>query len=252
MEFVDTHCHPHFSDFKDKAEEILANARAASVNKMIAVGVNLEDSRKAIEFAAAHENIWASVGTHPHDAKEFNGQAGELGKLLKNPKVVAYGEIGLDYYKLYSDKADQKAVLRQQINIGLASGLPFIFHVRDAWDDFFEIFDNYKDIKGVVHSFSATPAELDEILSRNLYVGLNGIMTFTKDDAQLEAAKKVPLNRLLLETDAPYLSPAPRRGKTCEPSFLVDTAKFLADLRSESLEELAAATTKNARELFSI
>jgi TatD DNase family protein len=130
--------------------------------------------------------------------------------------------------------------------------LPLIFHVREAFDDFFSTYDQYKGLRGVVHSFSADTRVLDKILSRGLYIGLNGIMTFTKDQKQLEAAKAVPLNRLLLETDAPYLTPVPFRGKICEPKYVRVTAEFLSHLRGETLEELAAATTRNAAELFKL
>jgi len=142
--------------------------------------------------------------------------------------------------------------LRAQIRVGLDSRLPFIFHIREAFADFWPIFDEYKISRGVVHSFSAGPKELEQILSRGLYVGLNGIMTFTKDDQQLQAAELVPLNKLLLETDAPFLTPVPYRGQTCQPKHVLDTAKFLADLRGEDLQDLAAATTANAAELFNI
>jgi TatD DNase family protein len=143
-------------------------------------------------------------------------------------------------------------VLSEQLEIGLKTGLPFIFHVRDAWEDFWKIIDNYPDIKGVVHCFSAHQEQLQEILQRGLYVGLNGIMTFTKDEKQLEAAKKVPLDKMLLETDAPFLTPKPFRGTRCEPKHVAVTAEFLANLRGEKLETLAAATTKNSEELFKI
>lgn len=165
-------------------------------------------------------------------------------------KVVAIGEIGLDYYYENSPKEDQKKLLRFQLDIAAEHGLPVIFHVREAFDDFFAILDDYKGIQGVVHSFTSDRADLDKILSHGLYVGLNGIMTFTKRSAQLEAAKATPLEKLLLETDAPFLTPAPFRGKICEPKHVRTTAEFLANLRDESLEDLAAATTANAHKLF--
>jgi TatD DNase family protein len=130
--------------------------------------------------------------------------------------------------------------------------LPFIFHIRDAWETFWPIFDSYKGLRGVVHSFSAHEEQLEQILGRGLYVGLNGIMTFTKDAQQLAAAKKVPLDKLLLETDAPFLTPKPYRGQRCEPKHVRNVAEFLAELRGETLEELAAATTKNAVGLFNL
>ncbi|HEU5005309.1 MAG TPA: TatD family hydrolase [Candidatus Saccharimonadales bacterium] len=255
MEFVDTHCHIHFDDYGVPAEKAIADSIVAGVRRMILVGCTLADSQAAIAFAAAHDNIWASVGAHPHDGADFltdSRATDKLKNLLKQPKVVAIGEIGLDYYHENSSKADQEKSLRTQIEIGLETGLPFIFHVRDAFSDFWPIFDKYQIKSGVIHSFTAGPKVLDQALSRGLYVGLNGIMTFTKDTSQLEAAKRVPLDRLLLETDAPFLAPKPHRGEICEPKHVRDTAEFLAELRDQSLEELAEHTTANAERLFNL
>ncbi len=204
-------------------------------------------------LAAKYDNVWAAAGVHPHDAKDFPDDGAEqLNKLLSQPKVVAVGEMGLDFFKNYSPKDNQIKILRQQIEASLASGLPYIFHIRESFDDFWPVFDSYPRLRGVVHSFSAGRKELEQIMQRDLYVGLNGIMTFTKDQEQLAAAKAAPINRLVLETDAPFLTPAAKRGQTCEPAFVRDTAEFLAELRGQSLADLAAATTKNAEELFAI
>ena len=255
MEFVDTHCHIHFKKYPLPANEVLSNAAKNGVNKMICVGTSLEDSHQAIEFAAKHNNVWASIGAHPHDGQDFldDPQAtSKLKKLLSEDRVVAVGEIGLDYYHDRTARPVQAKALRAQIEAGLESGLPFVFHVRDAWADFWPIFDEYKIKRGVVHSFSAGVKQLDAILNRGLYVGLNGIMTFTRDEAQLEAAKAVPLERLLLETDAPFLTPAVDRGKTCEPKHVRDIAQFLSALRGETLGQIAQATTSNAVGLFNL
>jgi TatD DNase family protein len=215
MYFVDTHCHIHFDDYLSDAEQVVTDAAASKVKKMICVGVSLEDSQKAVDFAYKYENIWASVGAHPHDGADFldHPNAVELlNKLSKNPKVVAVGEIGLDYFHENTPREKQIKVLREQIEFGLTTKLPFIFHVRDAWEVFWKIIDSYQGINGVIHSFSAHEGQLNEVLKRGFYVGLNGIMTFTKDEKQLEAAKKVPLDKLLLETDAPFLTPKPYRA----------------------------------------
>lgn len=252
MNFVDTHCHPHFDDFPNP-EQVLADAAGAGVTRLIAVGTTLADSSKAIDFASAHESVWASAGVHPHDAHKFKtGDVAKLEELLQKPKVVAVGEVGLDFYKDYSPRDQQKSALVQQIEIGLQSDLPFIFHVREAFEDFFKIFDHYPNLRGVVHSFSAHEEELRQVLERGLYVGLNGIMTFTKDKQQLAAAELVPADRLLLETDAPFLTPKPHRGKICEPKHIRDIAEFLAGLRELEAEELATQTTKNAQVLFGL
>jgi TatD DNase family protein len=255
LNFIDSHCHLHFDDYLPDFVAVIKDAAAHKVTKMVCVGVNLADSQKAVDLASKQKNIWAAVGVHPHDAGNFLGDPNsqdKLSKLIKSPKVVAIGEIGLDYFKDYSPRDVQQKALRVQIEAGLPSGLPFVFHVREAFDDFWEIVDSYKEIRGVVHSFSAHAQQLEEILKRNFYVGLNGIMTFTKDEQQLEAAKKIPLNKLMLETDAPFLTPKPHRGQRCEPKHVVLTAEFLANLRIESIQELANATTINAQELLGI
>ncbi len=252
MELVDTHCHLQFDQLAANLGQVLKNAEVASVTRFICVGTSLDDSQKAIDIASGHENVWATVGVHPHDAKSFQGPALEMEKLLSKPKVVAVGEIGLDFYKNYSSKAEQEKLLRLQIEIGAPSGLPFVFHVRDAWDEFWPILDSYKGLRGVIHSFSSSPKQLDKALSRGLYVALNGIMTFTGDGSQLDAAKKVPRDRLLLETDAPFLAPKAYRGKLCEPKHIRDIAEFLANLRGESVEQLAKTTTANALHLFNL
>lgn len=255
MEFVDSHCHPHFDDFLPDAGQMLTRAEQAGVKRLIAVGTTLEDSQKAIDFAAGHKNVWASAGVHPHDASQFLSSSDNLEKLkqiLNSSSIVAVGEIGLDYYKNYSPKEEQLKCLKQQIEIGLPTGLPFIFHVRDAWDDFWPLIDNYPGIKGVIHSFSSDQNQLHNVLKRGLFVGLNGIMTFTSDEAQLKAAKTVPLTSLLLETDAPFLAPKPFRGQICEPKHVRTVAEFLAHLRGQKLEELANTTTANALNLFKL
>ncbi len=254
MQFVDTHCHIHFADYALDPLEVLAAARADGVTQLLCVGCTLVDSQAGVEFAERHEGVWASVGLHPHEAKEYVNDDHALQQfrdLAAQPKVVAIGEIGLDYYYNHSEKSDQIELLRFQLTVAQAQKLPVIFHVRDAFADFWPIYDEFK-LPGVIHSFSAGTDELQQILRRDLYVGLNGIMTFTKDHDQLAAAKAVPLNRLLLETDAPFLTPSPFRGTICQPKHVCVTAEFLSSLRGESLGQLAAATTANARNLFTL
>jgi TatD DNase family protein len=255
MEFIDTHCHLHFDNYDTDRDQVLEKSAKLGVRRVICVGCSLEDSERAIDFANLHSNVWATAGAHPHDGADYltkPDSGAKLKELLKRPKVVAVGEIGLDYFHENTPKADQQKVLKAQIEIGLATGLPFVFHVRDAWDDFWPIFDSYEGLRGVVHSFSTNPAQLAEVLKRGLYVGLNGIMTFTKDDQQLEAAKQVPLDKLLLETDAPFLAPKAYRGSRCEPGHVVDVAKFLAELRGEPIEQIAKSTTTNALKIFNL
>jgi TatD DNase family protein len=258
IEFVDTHAHVHFDDYGLDAEETLDSAHAKGVTRVIEVGCTLHDSKAGVEMAGRRDGVWASVGIHPHEAKEFlalpnaRQEFAELLEGAKRKKIVAIGETGLDFYYNHSPKEQQIELLEFQLELAGKYDLPLIFHVRDAFDDFWPVFDRFPGLRGVVHSFTATKAELDKALSRGLYIGLNGIMTFTKVPAQLEMAQAVPLERLVLETDAPYLTPKPFRGKICLPEHVIVTAQFLADLRGEKLENFAAQTTQNATKLFSL
>jgi TatD DNase family protein len=269
MQFFDTHCHIHeASDIYDGETEsrhrwheadivpddVIARAHEAGVTRMICVGTTLDDSKAAIAFVDTLPDTWASIGIHPHEAKSHNNAdtLAVFAALADQPKVVGVGECGLDYYYTHSPKQDQVRILEFQLELAQKHNLPLIFHVRDAFDDFWPIFDNFKGLRGVIHSFTATTKELDQILARDLYVGLNGIMTFTKNPEQLEAAKAVPLNRLVLETDAPFLTPVPFRGKICEPKHVVHTAEFLSKLRGEFIGTLGQATTRNAQTLFNV
>jgi len=255
MELVDTHAHVHFPDYELDPDEVLAAAAEDGVTKVICVGCTLPDSKLGIDMAARHDNVWTSIGLHPHEGAQYvndDDALQEFRTLAAKPKVVAIGETGLDYYYQNSPKEDQKKLLRFQLNMAQEFDLPVIFHVRQAFSDFFAVLDDFEAVKGVVHSFTGTMDEMNEILRKGLYIGLNGIMTFTRDAGQLEMARQVPLSKLLLETDAPFLTPKPFRGTICQPKHLAITAEFLASLRGESLSDLAAATTKNAQQLFKI
>lgn len=271
MDLTDTHCHIHEAHEvmqlntetrkryekagSPSADEMVLRAKTDGVTTMVCVGTTLEDSELAVAFAKERDGVWASIGLHPHEAKSYMGNEKALKRfaaLADKPKVVAVGEFGLDYCYNHSLPAEQEAILRFQIELALEHDLAMIFHVRDAFDDFWPIFDEYRGIRGVIHSFSATEKELAPILDRGLYVGLNGIATFMKDADQINAIKAVPLAKLLLETDAPFLTPVPHRGTICEPKHVRVTAKFLASLRGESIEEIAASTTENAQALFGL
>ncbi len=264
MQFIDTHCHIHDSEFLKKydesQDELVNSAAEHGVTELICVGTDVKSSREAVVFADTRSNVFASVAVHPHEAKEMthedcNTAVAALNSLLiDNPCIVAIGECGLDYYYHESQEVRnrQEYLFRLHIELALQYQLPLIFHIREAFDDFFRIVDEYEGVTGVVHSFSASPEELQGVISRGLFVGLNGIMTFSKQKSQLEAAKNVPLEKLVLETDAPFLTPVPFRGKICKPEHIVQTAQFLRELRGESLEELADSTTANAKKLFGI
>jgi TatD DNase family protein len=282
IELFDTHCHVHEIDaaltpvhdkwFSDDAERtadtVLSAARAAGVTRMLVIGTTLADSELAVQFASNHEGVWASIGIHPHEAKDhttshssrFQGGSLEIKEevrekfcaLARMPKVVAVGECGLDYFYTHSPKEAQEEILRFQLDVAKQHSLPLSFHVREAFDDFWPIFESYQGLRGVLHSFTDSEANLARALDHGLYIGVNGIATFTNNEAQLVIYRTIPQQRLLLETDAPFLTPKPFRGKVCEPKHVMLTAEFLADLRQKSLVELAEATTANAKQLFNL
>lgn len=245
---TDTHCHIHEADYPLNVDETITRAHIAGVKKMICVGTSEESSRQAVEFAENREGIYATIGVHPHDTKDgWEEIAG-----LAHKKPVAVGEVGLDYYYNHSPREMQIKALESQIDLALKHNLPIIFHVRDAFSDFWPIFDNFHGIRGELHSFTDTKEHMEEGLKRGLYVGINGISTFTKDEVQKEMFAQVPLDRLLLETDAPFLTPVPFRGKVNEPAFVKNVAEHQALVRGLSLEKIAATTSANADALFAL
>jgi TatD DNase family protein len=249
---IDSHAHIHFKDFDEDRDQVVQRAGDAGVTKIITVGTNEIDSDQALAVSRTYDNVWFTVGLHPNDADRGHGALQEIARQARLDKVVAIGECGLDYYRQRTSPEQQEKALRFQIELARELNLPLSFHVRDAFDDFWAILDDYSGARGVVHCFTAGSDELRAALDRGLYVALNGIMTFTKEEYQLEAARELPLDRLLLETDAPYLAPAPARGRRNEPANVVPIADFLARLRGETVAELAAATTANAERLFGI
>lgn len=267
MSLFDTHCHIHEAegdspvaekwhkhDVRDP-DELVREAIAAGVSRLMIVGCTVQDSEAAVRFAVHHDTCYASIGVHPHEAEPTLADQALMQRfeaLAAGPGVTAIGECGLDYFYTHSPKSDQLKVLRWQLELAATHGKPLIFHVREAFEDFWPVFDDFTGLTGVLHSFTATQADLEQAMSRGLYIGLNGIMTFTKDEAQLEMAKAVPADRLVLETDAPYLTPNGFRGKINRPAYVRHTAAFLAGLRGEPLETLAATTTANARRLFGV
>ena len=268
MQLIDTHCHIHeavrrttpvYDKWHEKGpidpDALLVEARKDGVSKIICVGTTLPDSRLAIEFAKDRESCWATIGIHPHEAGEALAHGRvlpEFAALTGQPKVVAIGECGLDYYYEHSSREDQLNILEFQLKLAQEADLPLIFHVRDAFDDFWPIFERYEGLRGVLHSFTDSQANLQRALGHGLFIGVNGIATFTKSADQLAMYTAIPLTNLLLETDAPFLTPTPYRGTICMPKYVRVTAEFLASLRQESLEQLAKASTDNAQNLFGV
>lgn len=245
---VDTHCHIHES-YELPVDEVLSHAAEQGIGAMVCVGTSEESSRLAVHFANEHAEAYASIGVHPHDT---DGGYGEIAKLAEagSDSLVAVGEIGLDYFYTHSPKEVQIEALKSQIETALKYDLPIIFHVREAFDDFWPIFDAYPGIRGVLHSFTDSKENMEKAIAKGLYVGVNGISTFTKDDAQKAMFDAIPLDRILFETDAPFLTPAPYRGKINEPAYVRIVAEYHAQRRGISYEEIAEASTQNARALF--
>ena len=250
---IDTHCHIHEVDYPLAIDDTLSRAHDNDVNQLICVGTNIDSSMRALQFSSTYSEVYASIGVHPHDTNRgWTALTGLVG--ADTQKLVAVGEIGLDYFYTHSPREVQIQALEWQIDFALNRNLPIIFHVRDAFDDFWPIFNNFQSagraIRGELHSFTDNQQNLDIALGHGLLIGVNGISTFTRDEAQQATFASIPLSHLLLETDAPFLTPVPFRGKINEPAFVKHVAEHHARIRSISFEEVATATTTNARALF--
>lgn len=255
---IDTHCHIHWPDYPIDSDEVITHAHMAGIMEMICVGTDEADSQIAVKFAEEHDSVFVAVGVHPHYAEKGIGDIARLIDTVYSgnghKKFVAIGEIGLDYYKNRSSHESQQKILREQIGIALKYDLPIIFHVREAYEDFWPIFDSFQGIRGVLHSFTDTMENAQKGLDRGLSIGVNGISTFTKDEAQKAMFAALPLDKIILETDAPYLTPSPFRGKVQvnEPAFVKEIAEHCSAIHQTSFDEVAKVTTANARALFNL
>ena len=252
MKLIDSHCHLHDSQFfPENRQEVYQQMVQAGIGA-ICVGTDERSSKEAVEWTSDREMVWAAVGVHPHETKLGWSGIERLLQSNSSNKIVAIGEIGLDFYYNHSPRGTQINGLEGQLQLALDYNLPVSFHIRDAFDDFWPIFDNFPGIRGVMHSFTDTQANLERGFERGLFVGLNGISTFTKDTSQAKMYHNTPLDRLLLETDAPYLTPKPNRGKMNEPRFVELVANYWAGERDISLDEICRITRNNTRSLFGI
>jgi TatD DNase family protein len=252
---LDTHAHLDFPELSGDFPGVLNRARENGIYEIITIGIDIPSSQKAIEIAQGCAKIFATVGIHPHGAARLDANTLEtLRKLAGEKKVVAIGEIGLDYFRNYQPRDIQGECLRQQLRLACEVNLPVVFHIRDAFNDFFEIVQDYiDDLKGLVlHCFSGDWKVAERCLDMGGYLSIPGTVTFPKAEAQQDVVKRAPLDRLLLETDAPYLTPVPYRGKDNEPSYLLYTARKVAELRGLSVDEVARHTTLNAHHVFGL
>lgn len=251
---IDSHCHLDFPDFADEREAVITRARAAGIAGMLSICTRMRDFAAIAALAESHPGIWCTVGVHPHEAEE----AGELGvaalvAAAAHQRVVGLGEAGLDFYYEHSPRDIQERVFRTHIAAARETGLPVVIHTRDADDETVRILDEEQAkgaFGGVIHCFSAGPKVAEAALRHGMYISFSGIVTFKNAEAVRDVARTVPLDRLLVETDAPYLAPMPVRGKRCEPAFTAHTARFVAELRDLAPDELAQQTTDNFFRLF--
>ena len=250
---IDTHCHLQDPDLLPQLDEILARAAEAGVEKMVCVGYDMPSSRAAVNIAARYKQVYAAIGVHPHDADSYSDDAErELRQLAAHPKVVAIGEIGLDYYRDLTPRELQKEVFIRQIHLAHELNKPIVIHDRDAHEDTLTILKQEKGglYGGIMHCFSGHLPMAKELIKENFYISFAGPLTFKNNKKGQEAAAGLPMDRLLVETDCPYLSPEPKRGKTNEPANVRYTAQKLADLKGKTLEETAYLTNLNAHKIF--
>ena len=276
---IDTHCHLDFPEFTQDLDAVITRAAAAGVERIITIGTSLESSRAAIELAIRYPNVFATVGLHPTSIEEnMLDFIEEVKALAQHPKVVAIGECGLDFYRLpdsekqdivesafgsitlggveaelksESLKAAQAAAFEQQLELAVQLGKPVVIHQRDSWNETLDILKQYS-VRAVMHCFTGSVAELGEVLALGHNVSFTGIATFKNATDVRAAAKVVPADRVMVETDAPYLAPVPHRGKRCEPAYVRLTAEAIAKERGVSLDDFARTTTANAERFFGL
>jgi TatD DNase family protein len=261
MILIDSHCHIDGEQFDADRDEVVQRAREAGVAAMLNVGTGdpgTDDFRRAVEVAERYENVFASVGVHPHDAKLYDDRAEKhlIGLVRSSKKVIAWGEIGLDFYYDHSPRDVQVEAFRRQVRTAGTIGLPIIIHSRDADDETVRILSeecSHAEFRGgIMHCFGGTPQMAEVLMGNGFYISFAGNVTFKKAENLREAAGAVPLDRLLVETDCPFLTPAPFRGKRNEPAFVAHTAAFLADLYGVTVDRVAEETSRNFQKLFNL
>jgi TatD DNase family protein len=254
LRLIDSHCHLNYDGLVDRQDEVLANARARGVTGFLNISTRQSEWNDVIAVATREPDVWASIGVHPHEADAHPDLgAAALVEASEHPRVVAIGECGLDYHYDKSDRGAQRERFAAHIEAARATGLPLIIHTRDAEQDTAEILTEAVGkggVSAVLHCFTGSAELARTALDLGLFISISGIVTFKNAADLQDTARAIPADRLLVETDSPFLAPVPHRGRTCEPAFVADTAAFLADLRGEPLDQLAATTTANFFRLF--
>jgi TatD DNase family protein len=252
---IDSHAHLTWESYKEDQKEVIARALEQKVVQMVQAGVDIETIPEMIKLAETYEQIFIGVGLHPHDAKLWSEQAKNILRVATlHPKTVAVGECGLDFHYNHSDRASQIYAFRSQVQLAVDMKKPLIIHTREAWDDTFAILEelNADQVGGVFHCFTGGPEHLPRIKQLDFYISFSGIVTFAKSQDIQAAAKLAPSDRILVETDCPYLTPHPHRGKRNEPAYVWLVAEKLAELRQTTKDEVARLTSENARRLFGL
>lgn len=251
---VDSHCHLNYEGIVEHQDAVLDRARDAGVGRFLNISTRESEWSDIIATAERNDDVFASIGIHPHNADEHQHiDEDRLRAAVDHPKVVGIGETGLDYYYEHSDREAQQRLFRRHITVARETKLPVIIHTRDAEDDTLAILRDEMEkgaFPALIHCFTSSGAFGDAVLELGLSISISGIVTFKNAKELQQTAARLPASRLLIETDSPFLAPVPHRGKTCEPAFVADTARFVAELRGIDLEELGAATTRNFFELF--
>lgn len=254
---IDTHCHLDMKPYRHAPETVIRDAAQWGVTRIITIGIDLESSRMAVELARRFPGIWASIGIHPHNVADVDGETYDRLRQLaadKNNKVAGYGEIGLDFAKNYAPRETQIAHFERQLDIARELHLPLIIHDRDAHEETMNILKSRGPFPagGVMHCFSGDIALARRVMELGLYISIPGIVTFNNSEDMQQVAREIPLERMIIETDGPFLPPVPYRGKPNKPEYIIYTAQKIADLRGISLDEVARATTRNAETLFGL
>ena len=252
---IDSHCHLDMRDFDKDREAVIQRAQKDGIVHMISIGIDVGSSQSAIDLARQYDFISATVGCHPHDADECSSlDLEKLTSMAVEPEVVAWGEIGLDYYRNYSKKENQRKIFQVQLELAQRAELPVIIHDRDAHKEVYAILEKMGkgERKGIIHCFSGDRGLAEAFIALGYYISIPGTVTYKKAGQIKEVAATIPLDRMLVETDAPFLAPVPRRGKRNEPSYVAYTAREIARLRDIPFETVAEQTTRNARTIFSL
>ncbi|MFP3983909.1 MAG: TatD family hydrolase [Desulfurivibrionaceae bacterium] len=252
---IDTHCHLDMDPYKNDLDEVISRAAEAGVTRILSIGIDLASSRRAVELANQYPEIFAAIGVHPHHAGDFTQEVADIFRdLARDNGVIGYGEIGVDTIKEYAPQDIQEKALKEQIELAVELGLPVIIHDREAHETVYRSLKERAPLPagGIIHCFSGNAAWAEKFMDLGFFISIPGVVTFNKAEDLKEAVRHIPLSRLLVETDGPFLAPAPYRGKRNEPAYTLYTARKISEIKELTLEEVAEATTANAGRLFNL